>query len=174
MASSPIVISRRQNQWARTIAQWYHGLGGWLYVVLVLAVITVMAFVYLYQASYVALQIDRMVALEERLDELHEQNSALLLRIAGYEDMSRIKNEARAMGLGEATHVEYVEVVVGGAAPRDGAVQESPTGSTYGTQPSSLPDDEALPRTGGSWVASTITQQFQSWIGTGMAAPGVD
>ena len=174
MATSPIVISRRQTLWVRTIAQWYHGLGAWLYVVLVLGLITVMAFVYLYQASYVAMQIDRMGALEQRLDELHEQNSALLLRIARYEDMSRIQNEARAMGLGQATHVEYVEVVLGGAATRDDVAHESPVGSTYGAQPSALLDQETLPTTGGSWVASTVARQFQGWIGKGAAVPGVD
>ena len=173
MASSPIVISRRQSSWARIIAQWFRALGAWLYVVLVLGLITAMVFVYLYQANYVALQIEQMVTLERRLDELHEQNSALLLRIAKYEDMSRIETEARAMGLGEATHVEYIQVVLDDAAARNETTQGAATGSTYSTQPSGLRGD-VLPTTGGSWVSSAITQQFQGWIGGGTAAQGTD
>jgi cell division protein FtsL len=171
MASSSVVISRRQNLWGRTIAQLSRDLGAWLYVALVLGLVTVLAFIYLAQASYVARQIDQMVQLETSLAELHEENSALLLRIAKYESMSRIKTEARAMGLSEARQLEYIEVVLDDAGPasqRD-VVQDLPTSAvTGGQQFASLPN-EPPPVVGVLRLAPTIAQQFQGWICGGTA-----
>lgn len=172
MASSPIVISRRQNWWGRTIAQLSRDLGAWLYVAIVLGLVSVLAFVYLAQASYVARQIDLMVELEQQLDVLHEQNSVLLLRIAKFEEMSRIKSQATAMGLGQAKSVEYVEVVLDDAspvAPRD-STQGSPTSGVHGGQSSGSLENQGLPATGALRFAPTIAQQFQGWIGRGTAA----
>jgi cell division protein FtsL len=172
MASGPIIIPRRQNWWGRTIAQLSSDLGAWLYVAVVLALVSVLAFVYLAQASYVARQINEMVELEQQLDVLHEENSALLLRIAKYEDMSRIKTEAKAMGLGEAQHVEYVEVVLDDAspAPQGDVVRGLPTSAVSdGQQSAPLQNDMPL-AAAGMRLPSTIVQQFEGWIGSGTAA----
>jgi hypothetical protein len=169
MASSPVVVSKRQSLWGRTIAQLSRDLGAWLYVAVVLGLVTVLAFTYLAQASYVARQIEKMVKLEQRLGELHEENSALLLRIAKYEELSRIKSEAQAMGLGEAKHVEYVEVVLEEATPgpQGDAVRELPTGANSGGQ-QAVPPKYDTPLTIGSLpLAPTIVQQFQGWIRRG-------
>jgi hypothetical protein len=172
MASSPIVISRRQNWWEHTVSQLSRELGAWLYIAVVLGVVSALAFVYLAEASYVARQIDQMVELEQELDVLHEENSALLLRISKYEEMSRIKTEAKAMGFAEPAHVEYVEVVVDDASPaaQSDAVQAAPSGGVTGGQQSTPVQDDAPLATFGLRLPSTIAQQFQGWIGIGTAA----
>jgi hypothetical protein len=176
MASSQVVISRRQNLWGRTVAQLSRDFGVWLYVGAVLSLVTVLAFVYLAQASYVARQIEDMVMLEHELDDVHEVNSALSLRIAKYEDMPRIKTEAKAMGLGEATRVEYLEVVVDDAGPgsQGDVIQNLPTGAIGGNQQSGLSQSGATYAVGGLRVAPTIAQQFQGWIGRGTAQRDAD
>ena len=195
MATNPIIISRRQNLWGRIIAQLSRDLGAWLYVAVVLGLVSVLAFAYLAQASYVARQIDLMAKLEGDLDVLHEENGMLLLRIAKVEDMSRIKAEARAMGLGEATHIEYVVVVLDDPQPaaqgppatlnprRSGTPfapgGEDPTGDARSSQSlangatvvrSSVPrEGEDAPAPEGPRLVSAIAQQFQRWISGGTA-----
>lgn len=176
MSSNPIIISRRQNPWARAIAQLSRDLGAWLYVAGTLVLVSVLAFVYLGQASYVARQIELMVELEEQIDGLHEANNALLLHIAEHEDMSRIKAEARAMGLGEAKQVEYVVVVLDGVSstvPND-AVSSLATSAANGAQPSVQLLGDRVPTTAGLRLASAIAQQFQSWIGSSATAWGAE
>jgi cell division protein FtsL len=172
MASSQIVILRRQNWWGRTIDQLSRDLGAWLYIAVVLGLVSVLAFVYLAQASYVARQIDEMVKLEQELDVLNEENSALLLRIAKYEEMSRIKTEAKAMGLGEARHVEYVTVVLDDPIPAlQGDVLQGLPSSVVSDGQRSVPLQNDTPlATVGLRLPSAIAQQFQGWIGRGTAA----
>lgn len=176
MASNPIILSRRQSLWGRIIARLCRDLGAWLYVALVLGLVSVLAFVYLAQASYVARQIDLMVELEDMLDVLHEENSVLLLRIARYEEMPRIKAEARAMGLGDATHVEYVEVVLDDAGPaaRGGMVQSSPTSRVNGGQSQVTSEGVGVLSPEGLRFVSAIAQQFQSWISGSTAGRGAE
>lgn len=169
MASSSITIARRHNVWQRIVARLSRDLGAWLYVAVVLGLVSALAFVYLAQASYVAGQIDEMAELERKLDLLHEENNALLLRISRYEDMSRIQTEARAMGLGEAQQVEYVVVVVDDSGPVqwEDVVSGLPPGAVRGTLPSASLQNEGAPTTAGLGLAATIAQQFQGWIGAG-------
>jgi hypothetical protein len=174
MASSPIVISRRHHEglWGRTIAQWFRGLGAWPHVLLAAALVGAMASVYLYQISFVERQIDQMVRFESDLADLNQRNNELSVSIAGYEDMSRIKTEARAMGLGEATHIEYLDVVLDGSTAQDHVIQGLSASAASAGQSSAWLEDETLPTSGGSWVASTIVQQFRGWIDRGTAALG--
>ncbi len=171
MATNPIIISRRQNLWGRIIAQLSRDLGACLYVAVVLGLVSVLAFAYLAQASYVARQIDLMAKLEGDLDVLHEENSMLLLRIAKVEDMSRIKAQARAMGLGEATHIEYVVVVLGDPQPAvraDTTLNSLANGATaVRSSVASEGNDVAAPE--GLRLVSAIAQQFQGWISGGTA-----
>jgi cell division protein FtsL len=172
MASSPVAISRRQNWWQRTVSQLSHELGAWLYIAVVLGVVSALAFVYLAEASYVARQIDQMVELEQELDELHEQNSALLLSISKYEEVSRIETQAKAMGFGEPAHVEYLEVAVDDASPaaQGSAVQGAPSGAVSGGQQSAPLQDDSPLAAAGLRLPSSIAQQFQGWIGMATAA----
>lgn len=154
MASHPVVVPYRQSWLRRTAHHWYDTLGPWLCVLAVILVIALLAFVYLAQASYVARQIDMMAKLEKDRCKLHEENSALLLEIAQYEDVSRIKTEARAMGLGEPTRIEYVEVTVDDPLPLPGS-RGGPLSDVRGAQ---------LPAPQGPAFLSGIWQQFRNWI----------
>lgn len=174
MASSPIVISRRSNLWERTVAQWIRGLGVLPNVALGVSLVVLMGSVYLYQVGVVERQIDEMVRLETDLAELNLQNNELSVSVAGYEDISRIKSEAKAMGLGEATHVEYLEVVLDGSTGQSQMLPglSAPAGSAV--QPSAWVEDKTALIGGGSWVTSTIMQQFRSWIDRDATARGAE
>ena len=169
MASNPVILSRRQNLTERIIAQLSGDLGLWLYLAIVLVVGTALAFAYLAQASYAARQIETMVELEQKLSELHEQNSVLRLQVAGYEDITRIKSEARAMGLGEAAQVEYVEVVLDEPATPGGTAPSSKAG---GDQSSALSGWNSVTDWPGVRFVSVIARQFQAWISRGVAGLG--
>jgi hypothetical protein len=71
------------------------------------------AAVYLGQTTYVAGQMQEMEDLERRLRETRWANNDLLLEIAQHQHMSRIEEEATALGLGPAEQFQYVEVLVG-------------------------------------------------------------
>jgi len=174
MASNQIAISRRSNWLQRSVAQLFHDLGAWLYVVAVVVLATVLAFVYLAQASYAARQIELMVDLEKKLDLLHEENSILRLQIAGHEDPSRIKAEARAMGLGEATRVEYIEVLLDEAGPlaRGNTTQSLPGSGANSGQLSALQGRNGVTAWPDVRFVSSIAQQFQGWISKGTAGLG--
>jgi hypothetical protein len=139
------------------IAQWSRDLGMWLYVAALICLVSMLAFVYLAQASYVAGQMEQMVGLEYQVRTIKEDSNALLVCIARYEDLSRIKTEARALGLGEPKHVEYVEVVVDEPL--------SPTGWGGGDSPHGSSAGEGIglqPPSPGLW--SKAVQQFRQWI----------
>jgi len=172
MASNPIVISRHQSPLGRMITQLTRDLGAWLYVGLVLALASVLAFVYLAQASYAARQIDLMVELEKQLVVLHEENSVLQLDIATYEEMSRIKTQARAMGLGEATRVEYIEVLLDEPAAQGKTSQSSAIGSANGGQSSAPQVWDGMSGWPGVQYVSVIARQFQNWISRGIVGLG--
>jgi cell division protein FtsL len=125
----------------------------WLYVLLALCLVSALAFVHVWQMSYVANQIEVMEGLEEDLLERKQGNNALRLQISQLEQMPRLKAQAQAMGLGKPEHIEYVEVSVplavttsrGGAA---GAVIKS---LAVGAAPSRI-----------WWVEAA--QQFGGWV----------
>jgi hypothetical protein len=178
MATNPMIISRRQTigtpyphlgVWGRLFARLSDELGAWLYVAVVLVLVSVLAFAYLAQASYVARQIEWMATLEQQLDVVHERNSMLLLSIAEAEDMPRIKAEARAMGLGEATRIEYLVVILDDLQPAaPGDTPLTPRGGTDLTRGRSSVTRAAanVAAPSSSRLVSTIAQQFQSWIDT--------
>ncbi len=86
----------------------------WLFVIAALCLVSVLAFVQLSQASYVARQLDEMSRLESDMLAIRQRNNTLRLKIAEYGRMPRIVQEARALGLGEAERVEYVAVSISG------------------------------------------------------------
>ena len=71
--------------------------------------IGLVAFLYLAQTTSVARQIEEMEKLERELSHLRWDNNAVELQIAQYQEMSRIQREARALGLREPEHMEYIE-----------------------------------------------------------------
>ena len=82
----------------------------WLYVIASVGLVSLLAFIQLSQASFVSRQIDVMESLERDVLVLRQRQNLLRLQIAEYEQMPRIKQEARALGLGEAHHIEYVRM----------------------------------------------------------------
>jgi len=90
----------------------------WLYAGVLVCLVVSLGFVYLTQAGHVARQIEEMEVLELKLQRLKHQNSALLLEIAEYEQVGRIKQQARQLGFAEPEDVEYVVVHLDEAAPQ--------------------------------------------------------
>jgi hypothetical protein len=140
----------------------YAEVGPWLYVLALLILIALLAFFYLSQTSHVATQVGQMQYLEEQVQQLKQKNSAILVEISAYEDMSRIQREATAMGLAEPLEREYVEVWL--------------------DEPAMTPDNPVVPNGAGRTTGSTtqavvslpafwsgVLQQFQSWVHGGWA-----
>ena len=126
----------------------------WLYVIASLCLVSLLAFIQLSQASLVSRQIDVMESLERDVLVLRQRQNLLRLQIAEYERMPRIKQEARALGLGEAQHIEYVRVpAVDAAATRAGGVQVR-------TEPPHTAMFVGLP----AWLSSAL-RQFADWVG---------
>ncbi len=84
--------------------------GPWLYLLALFCLLGLVAFLYLRQTTSVVKLIEEMEYLEQQRRHLNWDNNALRLEIARRQSIARIQQEARAMGLGEAEHIEYVEV----------------------------------------------------------------
>jgi|GEM_PF-2033826 len=158
MTDDRMTVSENKNALPRAIPLVSYDLQRWLYVLALLCLISVLAFVYLAQASYVTKQIEEMENLEHKRGEIEQDNSALLLQIAQYEQMSRLQQEARALGLDEPEHVEYVEVVL------DETATSSLDNVAYDPRSSSPASPSYLP----AWWHS-IVHQFGDWIKGGTA-----
>jgi len=107
----------------------------WLYVIASVCLVSLLAFIQLSQASSVSRQVDVMERLERDVLILRQRQNLLRLQIAEYERTPRIRQEARALGLGEAQHIEYVRVAtVDAATARAGGGQvraEPPQTTTF-------------------------------------------
>ncbi len=84
--------------------------GPWLYLLALFCLLSLVAFLYLRQTTSVVKLIQEMEELEQQRRHVNWDNNALRLQIATRQPVSRIQQEARAMGLGEAESIEYVEV----------------------------------------------------------------
>jgi cell division protein FtsL len=125
--------------------------GPWLYLLALFCLLSLVAFLYLRQTTSVVKMIDEMEDLEQQRRHLNWDNNALRLQIASRQPIARIQQEARAMGLGEAEHIEYVEVQ-----------WDEPGSGVDGTWPQhNVPTPQAtfvLP----SWLRPLV-QQFGAW-----------
>ncbi len=135
--------------------------GPWLYVLAALFLISLLGFVHVGQASYVARQVEDMGKLESQLYELKHRNNTLRLRIAQREQMPWIKQQARAMGFSEPQHIEYVEVWVDEPPPAAGGGAEH-----EGRAPAPL----ALSQLPGWWHGAL--RQFSDWVRVGNSRAG--
>nr|MBC7245870.1 hypothetical protein [Chloroflexota bacterium] len=124
----------------------------WFYALALLCLISLLAFLYLALASYVANEMDATGSLEATIQALKKENNKLRLEIVLKEDPARIQQEARAMGFAEPQHVEYVEVVL------NEPVVSSPDAASN-SQQSSVADAPPAP----GWWAN-ILRQFRAWI----------
>jgi len=141
-----------------TMPQLSYDVGLWLYVLILLCMVGLLAFLHLAQTTSVTKQIEEMESLEGELRQLKWDNNALLLQIVQYQQMLRIQQEARAMGLAEAEDIEYVEVVLDQPDTSLGGdiAQHSPLSPPMG--PSHLP----------VWLQHVL-RQFGDWAGGGTA-----
>lgn len=160
MSSGPMTV-RNDHVLEKIMAPWWKNLGVWVYAPILIIVVTALTFVYLAQASYVATQVELMTKREQQLHEVKQAISGTRLKIAHYEDIDRIRAEARAMGLGEPSSIEYVEVTVLDPLPNASAgLLPASSSPVWNVEGSSSADT--------GWL-SIIVQQFRNW--TGYAAP---
>jgi hypothetical protein len=86
----------------------------------------VIAGTYLGQTTYVEGQVEQMERLEKQLRDTRWVNNDLLLEIAQHQHMSRIEEEATALGLGPAQQFQFVEVMIEeSASPQHGDSADS-------------------------------------------------
>lgn len=121
----------------------------WFYVLALLCLVSLLAFLYLALANYVACEMDETAILEEKIQKTKDANNKLRLEIVLKEDPVRIQQEAKQMGFAEAQRVEYLEVVLDepAASPASSGQQLSVTGA------SSAP---------GWW--DNMVRQFRDWV----------
>jgi len=150
----------------RAVPQVYSEVGPWLYVLILLVLIALLAFFYLSQTSHVATQVSQMRRLEEQVQQLKRENNAILVEISQYQDMSRIQRAATAMGLAAPQEWEYVEVWLNAPSMIPGDSVLSDTGAVHdegaGGMGSTASAGLSLPA---FW--SGVLQQFQSWVCAG-------
>jgi hypothetical protein len=153
-ARSPIAAVLTRDLWMPYVTRRLAEVGRWGSVLVAVGMLSLLAFVQLGQASYVARQVDTMQTLEGKLISLKQTNNSLRLRIAEQALPARIRAEARALGLGEAQDVEYVVVTLSEPSAVVGA--HSPQGLSGVSQQPSL---ARLP----GWLHGALSQ-FTDWI----------
>ena len=153
MADGPMTV-RSDNVVEKIVAPWWKHLGVWVYAPVVLIVLSVLAFVYLMQASYVASQVETMSNLEQELHQIKQAISETRLKIADHEGLERLQAEAREMGFRAPESVEYIEVYL--PAP-----QENDLVGVPGRVPQALGNPQGS-RSAGGLISSAI-QQFRDW-----------
>ncbi len=120
------------------------------YAMVLLGTVTALIFVYLWQAGRVERLKERMWTLESDIQTIKRDNNELVLEIGRAQQLGSLQQRARALGLGEAQTVEYLEVVVpvfdGGKASMGYAASRSDA------------DVQELP----AWV-QRIVWQFREW-----------
>ncbi|MBC7261681.1 MAG: hypothetical protein H5T63_06675 [Chloroflexi bacterium] len=124
----------------------------WLYVLALLCLISLLAFLYLALASYVAQEMETTATLEATIQSVKEENNKLRLAIVLKEDLTWIQQEARKMGFAEAQRVEYLEVVM----------DEEAVAATSMPSPAHQLSPADAPSAPGWW--DKIVRQFRDWI----------
>jgi hypothetical protein len=110
-------MDRLENLWTHGVKQ-----PGWpvgpvaIRLGLILALIALLAGLYLAQASEIATTGRRVQALREQRDELQRENAELLDQIATEGSISRLQDRAARLRFVPATQVEYLRVT---AVPSD-------------------------------------------------------
>lgn len=77
---------------------------------LILAVFSLVGWLYLTQASVVTATSYRIDELRVELDQLKNQNAALTMEIAELEALPRIESRARELGFAPTTNIRYLPV----------------------------------------------------------------
>lgn len=153
MPDGPMTV-RNDSVVEKIVAPWWKHLGVWVYALLVLVVVSVLTFIYLMQASYVAGQVDTMSKLEQELHSIKQAISETRLKIADNEGLERLQAEARQMGFREPESVEYIDVYV----PADGQMEAV---SNPGWPSQAWRGQQGKKPAGG--LISSAIQQFRDW-----------
>jgi len=107
--SSNILISLRPENVIRQLP-WRVDSKAALGLLLLLAMFSLVGWLYLTQASAVTATSYRIDELRLELDQIKNQNAALTLEIAQLEALDRVEARARELGFGPTTDVRYVPV----------------------------------------------------------------
>lgn len=124
----------------------------WLYALALLCLVSLMAFLYLALASFVASEMETTGTLEATIQSIKEANNKLRLDIVLKEDLARVQQEARAMGFVTPQHVECLEVVI-----EETSTQPAVTSDSSDSSP--MTDTLSTP----SWWDGLI-RQFRDWV----------
>jgi len=108
--SSNTMISLRPQNVIRQIP-WRLDSKAALGFLLILATFSLVGWLYLSQASAVTTTSYRIDELRIELDQIKNQNAALMLEIAELEALSRVEARAREIGFSPATNLEYLPVI---------------------------------------------------------------
>jgi cell division protein FtsL len=132
--SSDIIISLRPENVIRQIP-WRVGSRSALGFVLLLALISMVGWLYITQASSVTATSYRIDDLRMELDNIRNQNAALILEIAELEALSRVERRALELGFHPAQDIKYVHLA-------DYPVSDEEEESIYGAMPVEISVDD--------------------------------
>lgn len=154
--SSNILISLRPENVIRQLP-WRVDSKAALGLLLLLAMFSLVGWLYLTQASAVTATSYRIDALRLELDHIKNQNAALTLEIAQLEALGRVEVRARELGFGPTTDVRYIPVA-------DYPMPQEPQNAVLSAQPSRssfAPTDSELEQT--PWWTQVL-DNFAGWL----------
>jgi hypothetical protein len=132
--SSDVVISLRPENFIRQIP-WRVGRRSALGFILLLALLSLVGWLYITQASSVTTTSYRIDELRMELDNIRNQNAAVILEIAELEALSRVEYRALELGFQPAQDVKYISL-------SDYPVPDEADESIYGAMPVEMSVDD--------------------------------
>lgn len=152
MSNRHIAVWVRENRLARQVGLPVEA-QKWLYSLVIMLLLSLLAMLYLAQTGYVARRVEEMRALEIELVEAKKANSELRLALAAAEDWTALRQRAAALGLQKPERTEYVEVPLPDVTPENTA-----GGLRWIPGPGRAPEG----RLGDLWVS--IQAQLDAWM----------
>ena len=122
--SSNTMISLRPENVIRQLP-WRVGSKTALGVLLILAVFSLVGWLYLTNASTVTATSYRIDELRMELDQIRNQNAAIILEIAELEALARVELRARELGFQPSTDLKYLSVANYPASQEKNEAEES-------------------------------------------------
>ena len=107
--STHTIISFRPPNVVRQL-EWHFDSKIAVTVLPILLIFTFLAWGFLTQASAVTTATYQIDSMRLEIDQLRNQNSALILEIAQLESLSRVESRARNIGFAPTTQVEYIQI----------------------------------------------------------------
>ncbi len=155
--SSNAMISFRPDNVIRRLPWQFDGKSA-LGLLLLLVAFSLVAWLYLSQASAVATTSYRIDELRQEIDQLKNQNTVLSLEIAQFEALSRVESRARELGFRPAGDVQYLPVA---NYPLESAANNSANISDFmAVNPA---DSYSRGTSAGPWWLDTL-DKFAAWL----------